>query len=138
MSAIRCLSTAEAMQRKQFASWFINQCELNPNLQRRLLCQMKHTFLLMVQLTSKTVDFGLNIIHKLSGPHLFPLNELLFGALSQRRKLITGPYFSEDHSRNAERYLQMLNEYLFLKLVEKGMTPFISNKVTRGYIYKHI
>ena len=37
--------------------------------------------------------------------------------------------FFEDQSGNAvtvnaERYLQMLNEYLFNKLVDKGMDPF--------------
>ena len=56
---------------------------------------MKHTFVLMVELTSKTVEFGLNIIHKLSSPpHLFTVNELLFSALSQRRKLLD-PIFSK-------------------------------------------
>ena len=42
---------------------------------------------------------------------------------------IIGPYFLEDHSGNAvtvnaERYLQMLIEYLFPKVVEKGMDTF--------------
>ena len=44
-------------------------------------------------------------------------------------QVIIGHYFFEDHSGNAstvntERYLQMLNEYLFPKLLEKGMDTF--------------
>ena len=63
-------------------------------------------------------------IHQSISPNLeinFPGN--LFLRAAQK---IIGPYIFKDHSGNvvtvnAERYLQMLNEYLFPKLVEKGM-----------------
>ena len=38
---VQKLEPQDYEKRKQFASWFINQCELNPNLQRRSSCQVK-------------------------------------------------------------------------------------------------
>ena len=84
---------------------------------------MKHTFVVMVQLTNKTADFVLNIIHKLSNPHP-PHSKRITVSCAVTAHEIIGPYFFEDHSGNAERYLQMLKAYLFPKLVEKGMDTF--------------
>ena len=100
IQVIQKLEPQDYEKRKPFASWFINQCEVNPNLQRRLVCQMKHTFVLIVPLTSETVEFGLNIIHKLSSQHLFTLRRITVWCAVTAQEIIR-PYFFEDHSGNA-------------------------------------
>ena len=125
---VQQLLPPDYLKRKNFAAWFIRQCQFDSDFLHRILYSDKAHFHLNGCVNKQNSRFW-----SIENPEIIkpiPLHSkkvTVWCAISSRE--IVGPYFFEDSAGNtvtvtSERYTQMLREYFFPIIEEKGMGSY--------------
>ena len=109
IQVVQKLELQDCEKRKQFASWFINQCELNHNFTGKIIMSNETHFYIDGSFNKQNCRFWAEHNPQVVQPtHLHSKRIIVWRAITAQE--IIGPYFFEDHSGNAvtvnaERYL---------------------------------